>query len=62
MEDMERYADYNEYEDDEPRKKSPVGLILKILIAAVCISVAGILAFRIIIFNRFFYRRSRRMA
>ena len=53
MEDMERYADYNEYEDDEPRKKSPVGLILKILIAAVCISVAGILAFRIIIFNNY---------
>ena len=53
MEDMERYSDYNEYEDDEPRKKSPVGLLLKILIAAVCISVAGILAFRIIIFNNY---------
>ncbi len=53
MEDMERYSDYNEYEDDEPRKKSRVGLILKILVAAVCISVAGILAFRIIIFNNY---------
>ena len=53
MEDMERYSDYNEYEDDEPRKKSYVGLMLKILIAVVCISVAGLLAFRIIIFNNY---------
>lgn len=53
MDDMERYSDYNEYEDDEPRKKSYVGLMLKILIAVVCISVAGLLAFRIIIFNNY---------
>lgn len=53
MEDMERYSDYNEYEDDEPKKKSRVGLVLKILIGLVCFSVVGILAFRIIIFNHY---------
>lgn len=53
MDDMERYSDYNEYEDDEPKKKSRVGLVFKILIGVVCLSVAGILAFRIIIFNHY---------
>lgn len=53
MEDMERYSDYNEYEDDEPKKKSRVGLVFKILIGVVCLSVVGILAFRIIIFNHY---------
>lgn len=51
MEDLERYSDYNEYEDDIPKGKSKVGLILKIIIAVVCLSVVGILVFRIIIFN-----------
>lgn len=53
MDDFERYSDYNEYEDDEPRKKSAVGLILKILVAVVCILVVGVLAFRLIIFNNY---------
>lgn len=51
MEDMERYSDYNEYEDDEPRKRSRVGLIFKILIGVVCLTVVGVLAFRLIMFN-----------
>lgn len=51
MEDLERYADYNEYEDDMPKSKSKVLLILKILIAVVCISVIAFFAFRIIMFN-----------
>lgn len=53
MDDLERYADYNDYEDDEPKKKSPVGLILKILVAVVCLAVVFVLAFRIIIFNNY---------
>ncbi len=53
MEDMERYSDYNEYEDDIPKGKSPVGLILKILVGIVCVSVIGILAFRLILFNSY---------
>lgn len=53
MEDMERYSDYNEYEDDEPRKKSRIGLVFKILIGLVCLSVVGVLAFRLIIFNHY---------
>jgi len=51
MEDLERYSDYNEYEEDEPKSKSPVGLILKILVGIVCIAVVGILVFRMILFN-----------
>lgn len=53
MEDMERYSDYNEYEDDIPRKKSRVGLIFKILIAVVCLSVVGVLVFRLVLFNHY---------
>ena len=51
MEDFERYSDYNDYEDDRP--KSRVGLILKIVTAVVCLSVVGVLAFRLIIFNNY---------
>lgn len=54
MEDMERYSDYNEYEEDEShRGKSPVGLILKILVAVVCFAVIGVLGFRLILFNNY---------
>lgn len=51
MEDLERYADYNEYEDDMPKKKGAVGLIIKILIAVVCLSVVAFLVFRLFVFN-----------
>ena len=49
MEDMERYGDYNEV--DEPPRKSPVLLIIKILIALLCLSVIGLLAFRMVLFD-----------
>lgn len=51
MEDLERYADYNEYEDDIPKKKGVVGLVIKILIALVCLSVVAFLVFRLFVFN-----------
>ena len=52
MEDIERYSDYNEYEDDIPKgKKTPVMLVLKILLALVAIAVIGIFAFRMIVYN-----------
>ena len=47
---MERYGDYNEI-DEVPGKSNPVALVIKILILLVCISVAGILLFRIALFN-----------
>lgn len=47
---MERYGDYNEI-DEPPSKKSPVGLILKILIGLLCVCVVGIIGFRIAVFN-----------
>lgn len=49
MDDMERYGDYNDV--DEPRGKSPVGLIIKIVAAILCFTVVGVLAFRMITFN-----------
>ena len=52
MSDFERYSDYNDY-DDEPRGKSKIGLILKILVGVVIISVVGLIAFRIVIFNSY---------
>ena len=49
--DMERYGDYNEYEDDIPKSKSPVLRVIKILIIFVCLAVAGVLLFRVLFFN-----------
>ena len=41
MDDFERYGDYNEYDDDSTGKKTNiVGLLLKLIIALACISVA----------------------
>ena len=48
MEDLERYGDYNE--DDEElssQGKSPLLLILKILCAFVCILTISLLGYRI---------------
>ena len=53
MSDLERYGDYTEYEDDIPKRKNRVLLVLKLLIAAVCIGVVGILVFRVILFNQY---------
>lgn len=53
MEDLERYGDYNDIEDDMPKGKNPLGIILKILVGIICISVVGVLAFRIILFNNY---------
>lgn len=53
MEDLERYSDYNDYEDENPHGKSHVGLVLKILVAVVCFSVVGVLGFRLILFNNY---------
>ena len=49
--DMERYGDYTEYEDDIPKSKSKVLLILKLLIGAVCLFVVGVIAFRLVVLN-----------
>ena len=53
MSDYERYGDYNEIEEDRPKSKSPVLLILKILTAVICIGVVGFLAFRLFVFNSY---------
>ena len=49
MDDMERYGDYNEV--DESPKGSPAFTVLKILVSAICLLVAGVIAFRIVLFN-----------
>ena len=51
MEDLERYGDYTEYEDDIPKKRNAFTMFIKIAIAVVCILVVGLLAFRIVMFN-----------
>ena len=53
MSDYERYGDYDNTDDDLPKSKSPIILILKILIASICIGVVGLLAVRLIIFNNY---------
>ncbi len=56
MEDMERYGDYNEVDEAPGGNKSIAVKLIKILIAVLCISVVGILALRVIMFN--YYPRS----
>ncbi len=51
MSDYELYGDYNEIE--EPPSKSPLSIIFKVLIFALCIFVIGFFTFRIIIFNSY---------
>lgn len=51
MEDMERYGDYTEYEDDIPKRRTPIMRILKITVAVLCIAVIGVFAFRMFLFN-----------
>ena len=53
MEDLERYGDYNEVDDEPGEKRGIVGIILKILIAVVCLSVVGVVGFRIFVFNHY---------
>lgn len=53
MEDLDRYADYNDSDDDNSGKRSKVGLVLKILVGIVCISVIGVIAFRLVLFNSY---------
>ena len=53
MEDMERYSDYNDYEDENPHSKSHVGLVLKLLVGLVCFAVVGVLVFRVMLFNNY---------
>lgn len=53
MDDMERYGDYNEVDEAPSGKKGVLGTVIKILIAVVCLSVVGVLAFRMIAFNHY---------
>ena len=54
MEDFERYGDYNELEDGYYKKGRNIPmLVLKILTALICISVIAVIAFRLVLFNRY---------
>lgn len=53
MSDYERYGDYDNTEEDEPKKRTPVGLILRVLIALILIGTVGLLAFRLILFESY---------
>ena len=51
MEDIERYGDYNDIDDETVSTKNPVVTLLKILIISLCLLVVGVIAFRVILFN-----------
>ena len=53
MSDYERYGDYNDIEDDLPKSKNPVLIVLKIITALICAGVIALLAFRLIVFNNY---------
>ena len=47
--DMERYGDYTEFEDDQPKKKTAVGTILSVIVAIVCTAVLCVLGLRVLV-------------
>ena len=51
MEDIERYGDYDEIEEDQGGDKNHVATLLKVLIISLCILVVGVILFRVILFN-----------
>ena len=51
MEDMERYADYNDAEDDVPRSSGGFSKFLKILVALTLIAVIGTMGWRLWLFG-----------
>ena len=51
MEDIERYGDYNEIDEEPGGDKNHVKTLLKILIISLCLLVVGVLLFRVILFN-----------
>ena len=52
MDDLERYGDYNDT-DDEPSGRGPAGIIIKVIAALVLVAVIGVMGFRITIFNNY---------
>ena len=51
MEDIERYSDYNEVDEEPGTSKNPVSTLLKVLVIALCLLVVGVIVFRVILFN-----------
>lgn len=51
MEDIERYGDYNEIDEEPGGDKNHVATILKVVIIALCLLVVGVVLFRVILFN-----------
>lgn len=50
MEDFERYGDYDEIEEEQPRK-NPLSLILKIVSSLLILAVVGVIGMRMYTFN-----------
>ena len=53
MEDIERYGDYDEIDEEPSGDKSNLGLIIKIVIISLCLLVVGVILFRVILFNHY---------
>lgn len=51
MEDMERYGDYNEYEEDIPKRRGGVLLLLKLTAILICLATVGIIGYRLYLFE-----------
>ena len=51
MEDIERYGDYNEIDEEPGGDKNHVATLLKVLIISLCLLVVGVILFRVILFN-----------
>ena len=51
MEDIERYGDYDELDDEPSGEKNRIASLLKGLIIAICFLVVGLMLFRVALFN-----------
>ena len=53
MDDFERYGDYNEIDDEPPKRRNFVTLIIKLAAALVIIAVVGVVGVRMFIFDHY---------
>ncbi len=53
MSDYERYGDYDDIDEDLPKSKNPVMIMLRIMTAVICVGVISIIAFRLFTFNTY---------
>ena len=51
MEDMERYGDYNEYDESPTKRSGAISVIIKVMVMVAFAALVGVIGFRMILFE-----------